>query len=233
VLLEKPIEATLARSEALVAACAGTRLGVVLQNRFRTPHQRLRSLLREQALGEVISVALSVRWWRSAAYFAEPGRGMKSRDGGGVLLTQAIHAMDQMVDLLGVPDSIAGFSSTSALRRIDTEDSVSAAMRWTGGAIGTLDATTTSFPGAGERIEISGTKGSALLERTRLRCWLQDGGTEDVQEDGTDPAVAGDYLAHRRLIDDMLDAIEQDRAPGADGVDALKVHRLIDALLAG
>jgi predicted dehydrogenase len=53
----------------------------------------------------------------------------------------------------------------------------------------------------------------------------------DMSEDPNDPAVAGDYLAHRRLLEDMCEAIEQHRDPLANGEDSMKVHVLIDALL--
>jgi predicted dehydrogenase len=233
ILLEKPIEATLERSERLVAMCgaAGVRLGIVFQNRFRTPHQRLAGLLREGGLGELISVSLAVRWWRPDSYFAEPGRGIRARDGGGVLLTQAIHVMDQLVALVGPVESVGAFAATSPLRQIDTEDVVAAALRFPSGAIGTLDATTTSFPGSPERIDIAGRLGSATLERRQLRVWLRDGSVIDAQEDATDPAVQGDHLAHRRLIEDMVEAIEQGREPGASGRDGLVVHRLIEAVM--
>lgn len=233
ILLEKPIEATLERSERLVALCAaaGVRLGIVFQNRFRTPHRRLAALLREGRLGELISVSITVRWWRPDSYFAEPGRGIRARDGGGVLLTQAIHVMDQLVALVGPVESVGAFAATSPLRRIDTEDVVAAALRFPSGAIGTLDATTTSFPGSPERIDIAGRLGSATLERRRLRLWLRDGTVIDEQEDVADPAVQGDHLAHRRLIEDMVEAIEQGREPGANGRDGLVVHRLIEAVM--
>jgi UDP-N-acetyl-2-amino-2-deoxyglucuronate dehydrogenase len=233
ILLEKPIEATLERSERLVAMCgaAGVKLGIVFQNRFRTPHLRLAALLREGRLGDLISVSISVRWWRPDSYFAEPGRGIRARDGGGVLLTQAIHSMDQLVALTGPVESVCAFAATSPLRRIDTEDVVAAALRFPSGAIGTLDATTTSFPGSPERIDIAGRLGAATLERRQLRVWLRDGTVIDEQEDAVDPAVQGDHLAHRRLIEDMIDAIEQAREPGANGLDALVVHRLIEAVL--
>jgi predicted dehydrogenase len=233
ILLEKPIEATVERSERLVAMCdaTGVRLGVVFQNRFRAPHQRLGALLREGRLGELVSVSLAVRWWRADSYFAEPGRGMRDRDGGGVLLTQAIHVMDQLVALVGPVESVAAFAATSKLRRIDTEDVAAAALRFPGGAIGVLDATTTSFPGSGERIDIAGRLGSATLERRQLRVWLRDGTVIEEAEDAADPAVQGDHLAHRRLIEDMVDAVEQGRAPGAGGRESLVVHRLIAAIL--
>jgi len=235
VLLEKPVEATLERAERLVELCesAGTGLGVVLQNRFRTPHLRLRALLGSGVLGQPFSVSLAMRWWRPDSYFAEAGRGMRARDGGGVLLSQAIHTLDQLVDLFGTPAEACGFSATSGLRQIDTEDVVAGAVRWADGAIGTIDATTTSFPTIPERIDIAAAYGSARLERTRLQVWLRDGTSIDEQEDASVPAVAGDYLGHRRLIADMLDALEQGRPPAVSGRSALGVHRLIAALLGG
>jgi UDP-N-acetyl-2-amino-2-deoxyglucuronate dehydrogenase len=233
ILLEKPIEATLERSERLVAMCdaAGIKLGIVFQNRFRTPYLRLAGLLREGRLGDLMSVSLAVRWWRPDSYFAEPGRGIRARDGGGVLLTQAIHAMDQLVALAGPVESVYGFTATSPLRQIDTEDVVAVALRWPSGAIGVLDATTASFPGSSERIDMAGRFGSATLERRQLRVWLRDGTVIDEHEDATDPAVEGDYLAHRRLIEDMVDAIETNREPAANGRTSLAVHRLIETIL--
>ena len=233
VLLEKPLEATLARAEQAVAACeaAGVTLGVVFQNRFRSPHQRLRALLAEGVLGRPLSIAATMRWWRPDSYYAESGRGTRARDGGGVLLSQAIHTLDQLVDLFGLPADVAGFHATSPLRTLDTEDVVAAALRWPGGALGTLDATTTAFPSVPERIDVAAEHGSARLERTRLRVSLRDGTTLDEAENADDPAVAGDFLAHQRLIADMLDAVDGGRPPGASGRNSLPVHRLIDAVM--
>ncbi|RDJ21842.1 gfo/Idh/MocA family oxidoreductase [Bosea caraganae] len=233
VLLEKPIEATLARSQAVVELCteAGVKLGIVFQNRFRTPHLKLAELMRRHALGRLSSAALAVRWWRPPEYFAEPGRGLKDRDGGGVMMTQAIHAMDQLMDLVGLPQTVAGFVATSPLRAIDTEDVVGGSALWEDGLIGTLDLTTVAYPGFPERIELSGEHGTAILERGRLRLWLHDGTVVDEGEDAGDPAVVGDYLAHKRLIADFLTAIETGSEPAASGVKSMEVHRLIDALM--
>src|SRR5690606_14418465 len=103
VLLEKPVDVDLPRAAALVEAFerAGRTLAVVLQHRFRESPIRLAALLREEGLGRPISIATSIRWWRSAQYYAEPGRGMLARDGGGVLLTQAIHTVDLLLHLAG------------------------------------------------------------------------------------------------------------------------------------
>jgi predicted dehydrogenase len=236
VLLEKPIEATLARAVETVEACerAGVRLGIVFQQRFRDGALKLREVL--PRLGRLMSCSASVRWWRTPEYFAQAGRGMKSRDGGGVLLTQAIHTLDLFLSLTGPVAQVAAFQANSGLRKIDTEDAVGGAVRFVNGAVGVIDATTTAFPGHPERIELAGENGSAVLETSKLSCWLKDGTTLEEGAvsgggGGADP-MAYSHEPHRRLITDFLDALDEGRDPRASGRQALHVHRLIDAMLA-
>ncbi|MFP5514218.1 MAG: Gfo/Idh/MocA family protein [Alphaproteobacteria bacterium] len=238
VLLEKPLDATPEGARAVVSAmeAAGLTLGVVLQHRFRASVERLAALMRDGTLGRPLSAAVSVRWWRDTAYYAQPGRGMKSRDGGGVLLTQAIHTLDAFVGLLGLPDRVAGFAATSVLRRMDTEDVVAAALSYGNGMLATIDATTAAYPGYPERIEIAGTGGSAVLSGDRLEVQLVGGGRISAGQDGATLGGGADPMAfshqhHRAVLSDFLDALDEGRRPRVDGREALKVHRLIDAIL--
>ena len=238
-IVEKPLEASVARAEAMVEAAerAGRLMAVCLQHRFRPAAQHLKSAIDSGALGTPLSASASIRWWRDEAYFAQPGRGTKARDGGGVLLTQAIHSIDLLLHLMGPVREVAGFASTSPLRRIDTEDVVAAALRFENGAIGVLDATTVARPGFPERIEIAGTRGSAVLSAHRLELHRADGsGPEIVGEEGSggggaDP-MAFDHGPHRAMIAAMLDAIETGRAPPHAARTALPAQRLIEAILA-
>ena len=135
VLLEKPIDGTVARARRAVEAMerAGCRLAIVLQHRFRAVSRRLAELVSSGELGRLVSGSASIRWWRPPEYFAQPGRGMKARDGGGVLLTQAIHTLDLFQSLAGEIAEVSAFATTSPLRKIDTEDIVGAGVRFTGG----------------------------------------------------------------------------------------------------
>jgi predicted dehydrogenase len=237
-IVEKPLELTVARGEALAAAAeaAGLRCGVCLQHRFRPGALRLKAALEAGTLGDPLSASASIRWWRDDAYFAQPGRGMMARDGGGVLLTQAIHTIDLLLHLMGPVRNVAGFAFTSPLRRIDTEDVVAAALRFECGAIGVLDATSVARPGFPERIEIAGTRGSAVLAAQQLELHGSGGappellGVEGSGGGGADP-MAFDHGPHRALIGEMLDAIEQGRDPSNSARSALPVQRLIEALL--
>jgi predicted dehydrogenase len=234
ILVEKPVEITVARGEALVAAAdkAGVRCGVVFQHRFRPAALRLKAALATGELGEILSASASVRWWRDANYFAQPGRGTKARDGGGVLITQAIHTLDLLLHLAGPHKHVAGFAYTSPLRALDTEDVAAAAVRFQSGAIGALDATTVAQPGYPERIDIAGTKGSAVLETFQLVLNREGRDTEIVGSaqsggGGADP-MAFDHGPHKAVIVEMLDAIEQNREPSNSARSGLHVQRLIE-----
>jgi predicted dehydrogenase len=117
---------------------------------------------------------------------------------------------------------------------METEDLVAAAVEFKNGAIGTVHATTAAYPGFPERIELIGTRGTALLEGPSLRVELADGKKFQVQAEGggtgADP-MAFPHDWHRGVLGDFLDAIEKDRQPRVNGDEALKVHRFIDALL--
>ncbi|KAA0585672.1 Gfo/Idh/MocA family oxidoreductase (plasmid) [Azospirillum oryzae] len=240
VLLEKPLDATPEGARAVVSAmeAAGLTLGVMLQHRFRASVERLAGLMRHGALGRPLTAAVSVRWWRDAAYYAQPGRGKRARDGGGVLLTQAIHTLDAFVSLLGLPDRVAGFAATSVLRKsdMDTEDVVAMALRYGNGMLATVNATTAVYPGYPERIEIAGSDGSAVLAGDRLEVQLVNGERITAGADGATLGGGADPMAfshqhHRAVLSDFLDALDEGRRPRVDGREALKVHRLIEAML--
>jgi predicted dehydrogenase len=237
VLLEKPIEVSVERARAAVEAMerAGRTLGIVLQHRFRSVSRRLAAIMAEGALGRLLSASASIRWWRPPEYFATPGRGMRARDGGGVLLTQAIHTLDLFQSLAGPVASVTAFAATSPLRAIDTEDIVGAGLRFGSGAVGALDATTVAYPGFAERIELAGEHATAVLAAEDLDVWFKDG--RHIREagapsnsGGADP-MAFSHAAHKALIADFLDAIDEHRRPVVDGREALKVQALIEALL--
>ncbi|MBX3529673.1 MAG: Gfo/Idh/MocA family oxidoreductase [Rhizobiaceae bacterium] len=238
VLTEKPLEISTARASELVEGCrrAGVTMGVVLQHRFKPAALRLAAMLAEGELGALVGCSTAIRLWRPQAYYDEPGRGTYARDGGGVLMSQGIHTLDLMLSLAGRVDMVTGFAATTPVHRMETEDMVCAAMRFANGAFGTVDATTAAFPGYAEEIVISGEKGSAVLRGTELFVQFMDGRKVSVEADrsaggtGADPmAFPHDY--HRAVMADFIAAIRDGRDPKVSGEEALKVHRLIDALI--
>jgi len=238
ILLEKPLEITTERSVALVEAArkAGVTLGVMLQHRFRPAALKLREMLRAGELGKIVNCSTVIRLWRPQSYYDVEGRGTKARDGGGVLITQGIHTLDLMLSLTGPIAEVRGYATTSSVHRMETEDLVAAAVRYENGALGTIDATTAAYPGFPERIEIIGEKATASLVGSDLVVAHHDGRVTELKTEygaggtGADPmAFPNDW--HRAVIADFLDALDQKREPMISGQEALKVHRLIDALL--
>lgn len=238
VLVEKPLEVSLERAEKLVDAAerSGKLLGVVLQHRFRPGARTLAALLAEGRLGDVQGGSMTVPWWRPQSYYDEPGRGSMARDGGGVLLTQAVHTIDLFRALVDVRHVVASSIRTTALHRMETEDLAMALVELGNGAPGTIVATTAAYPGRSETIELIGTKGTARLTGGSLEVDFIDGTRAEEKSDARTGSGAGimdfDHGPHKALLEDFLGAIEQNRAPLVTGADALATQRLIDTIIA-
>ena len=235
ILMEKPIERTLAAATALVERCerAGVPLGIVLQHRVRPAALELAGILARGELGELAAVEIVVPWWREQAYYDEPGRGTLARDGGGVLISQAIHTIDLALHLAGPAARVQAMTRTTALHRMEAEDFAVIGVDFANGAVGSIVASTASFPGGSEGIALHGTLGSARLDAARLEVRLRDGTVRTVggaggSGGGADP-MAFTHDWHRAVIEDFARCLDGARAPVAPGRDALGVHRLIDA----
>jgi predicted dehydrogenase len=237
VLMEKPVGRTTAEAEEIVAlaAAAGVPLGVVLQHRKRRGARLLAGILAQGRLGRVGLVRLTVPWWRDQAYYDTPGRGTLARDGGGVLLSQAIHALDLMLHLLGPVSSVIAMTTTSPLHRMETEDTAVAGLRFTSGAVGSLVATTAAFPGGSEVLQIDGEQGAVELGNGELVLRWRDGRVERSPDPlasgtGADP-MDFDHGMHRSVIQEFVEAMASGQDAPVPARDALPVHRLIDAIL--
>jgi predicted dehydrogenase len=237
VLCEKPLAASLADAERLVAAGrrAGRALGTVLQMRFRPGSRRLKQVLDDGALGTVQAASVTVPWWRPQAYYDQPGRGVKTRDGGGVLITQAIHMLDLFRWCVGVSAVTAAQVRTTDLHDMETEDYAAALLRLGNGAPGTLMATVAAWPGSAETMLVIGSRGTARLEGGSLRLSWLDGREEMLMDEGGSGSGANlmgfSHAPHQAVLTDFLDAIDQGRDPAIPGEEALATQRLIDAIL--
>ena len=237
VLCEKPLEVSIERGEQLIAAGrrANRRLGICLQIRFRPGSRRLYEVLAEGALGTIQAATMMVPWWRPQAYYDDPGRGVRARDGGGVLITQAIHALDLFRWLVGIESIEAAQVRTTALHRMESEDYAAALVRLGNGAPGTIIATVAAFPGNPEWIHIVGSKGTAQLEGGSPRLAFL-AGREEVLADASGSGGGANVMsfsheAHKAVLRDFLDAIEQERDPAVPGEEALATQRVIEAIL--
>jgi UDP-N-acetyl-2-amino-2-deoxyglucuronate dehydrogenase len=238
VLMEKPVGRTTVEAAQLVALADAARLplGIVLQHRKRRGAQALARLLDEGRLGRIGLVRLSVPWWRDQAYYDTPGRGTIARDGGGVLLSQAIHALDLMLHLLGPVASVTAMTATTTLHRMETEDVATAGLQFASGAVGSLFATTAAYPGGSEVLWVDGDQGAAELGNGELVLRWRDVRVEREPDSvasgtGADP-MAFDHGMHRGVIEDFIDAVAAGRDAPVPARSVMAVHHLIDAILA-
>jgi predicted dehydrogenase len=238
VLVEKPLDVSLEKAQQLVEICeqSGVKLAVMLQHRMRDASLALARLIQDGDLGQLLRASASIRWWRPQSYYDEPGRGTMARDGGGVLMTQAIHTLDLMLSLTGLPDRVMAMASTSAAHRMECEDTVAAVLHYANGAIGSIDATTAAWPGFPERIALNFTGGSATLEAGELHAELTDGRKVQVgarQATGSGANImAFDHTFHRAVLQDFVAALRNGTEPSVTGRSALQVQRLINAIMA-
>lgn len=236
ILSEKPIERTLEAAENIVTICedAGVHLGIMFQNRFRSGAIRLREVIENNELGDIALARAVIPWWRAQSYYDEPGRGTFARDGGGVLISQAIHTLDLMLSMTGPVSEVQAFLGCTSLHQMEAEDFATAGLRFANGALGSIVATTATFPGGGEEIIIDGHKGTAAFKSGKLRLDWHDGRSETVGNEGAagggaDP-MAFSCEWHQALIADFADAVRAGRDGAVTGKAALEVHRLIDAM---
>jgi predicted dehydrogenase len=249
-VVEKPIDVTLAAADRLIAAAAdaGVALTVISQHRFDPGLTELRGLLAEGALGRLVFGEASTKWYRTQDYYDSAGwRGTLALDGG-ALMNQGVHYVDLLRWCAGPVTEVTALCQT-ADHRVEAEDVALALLRFASGAVGTVIASTAMYPGFPQRLELAGTGGTVVVEDGQIvhRSLLAgpaagaggaktgDGGTN--AGDGAGQAAAADPTAlagaaavgtsgHAAQIADLLAAIDEGRTPavtGQDGRDALEI----------
>lgn len=239
VLVEKPVARDTAEASAVVETCAaaGVTLGIVFQHRMRAASQAAAGLIGAGHLGALVAAEVAVPWWREQSYYDAPGRGTYARDGGGVLISQAIHTLDLMLSLTGPVAEVQALSATTRAHAMEAEDFVAGGLVFESGAPGALMATTAAFPGRGEAIVLHHDAASLTLAGGSLRVDWRDGRVEEHGAAGGGSGGGADPMAfthawHSAVIADFAAALRAGRPPVCPGSEALRVHRLIDALVA-
>ena len=238
VLTEKPIDVTTSRADALIRECqrAQVKLGVCFQDRVAPEISRLKQLVDDGRLGKPILANGYVKWYRPPEYYRNSRwRGRRALDGGGALMNQGVHTVDLLLWLMGDVERIYARTIT-ALHDIEVEDTVVATLEFRNGAVGTLEAGTSIYPGYQRRVELTGTEGTIKMEHDRIVAadlrtpapTLISPGAGDQNASASSPVVS-DVSGHRRLIEDFLRAIETNGRPICDGPEGRRSVELIEA----
>ena len=243
VLVEKPLDVTTERADALIAECerAGVKLGVFFQDRVAPDVRRLKEFVESGGLGRPLLVSGRLRWYRPPEYYADSRwRGTWALDGGGALMNQGVHTLDLLLWLLGDVKSVYAKAVTT-LHEIEVEDTVVATLEFECGAVGTLEAATSAYPGYPRRVELTGTGGTVILEGSSLvaadlrtpheglivKCVE---GVDGVGSAAASSPVVSDVSGHREILSDFLMAIEKGGTPVCDGLEGRRSVELARAV---
>ena len=238
VQVQKPMAIDLETARRMIdtAARAKIRLGVVSQHRFDESTRFLKSAIGSGRLGVPLQFDAYVKWYRSAEYYSRPVKGSWSAEGGGALINQAIHQVDLLRWFGGAVREVFAFWQLGAAHRIESEDVLTAVLRFESGATGAIEASTAFWPGYAERIEIHGTKGTAILTGDRLTAWdvHDDAGevapvSRDVASGASDPMAISLDPFERQFLD-FADAIRTGRPPLVSGEEGYQALELVDAI---
>lgn len=234
VITEKPMAITLSSADDLVHACdqAGVHLFVVKQNRLNATVQLLRRAVEKGRFGRIYMANTTVRWSRPQEYYDQARwRGTWEFDGG-AFMNQASHYVDLIQWLVGPVESVVAFTATLA-RRIETEDSGIAALRFRSGALGTIEVTMLAYPRNLEgSITILGERGSVKIGGTavnKVETWIfQDYDDDDklVETAATNPPSVYGY-GHEAYYRNVLAVLRGEASPGTDGREGRKSLELI------
>jgi UDP-N-acetyl-2-amino-2-deoxyglucuronate dehydrogenase len=232
-VVEKPIDVTLAAADRLIEAAraAGVALTVISQHRFDPGLIELKCMLGAGALGRPVLGEASTKWYRTQGYYDSAAwRGTWAMDGGS-LMNQGIHYVDLLRWCMGPVTEVTAVCATQA-HRIEVEDTALAIIRFSSGAVGTILSSTAAFPGFPQRLEVTGTGGTVTIEDGRVVRRALGAQPGDASSGGgpgpgaaADPAAV-DVASHSAQIADLLAAIKEGREPGVDGEagrDALEI----------
>ncbi len=235
IIVEKPIEVTLEKADEIIVACKknGVKLSVISQHRFDNSTKVLKNIIMEGKLGNLFLCNTAVNWYRSQKYYDSSGwRGTIDLDGGGALMNQSIHMIDLMQYLMGPVESVKADIGTFNHTNIQVEDVATALIKFKNGGLGTVVGTTAAYPGYSTRIEIFGTKGSAIIDSNELtHLYFMDKQVDDKTDKVNNLRnLVNEYQLltsnrkviefihpHKDQIEDMIDAIRNYREPLVDG----------------
>jgi UDP-N-acetyl-2-amino-2-deoxyglucuronate dehydrogenase len=258
VMVEKPLSVDLQEADRAIAAAkrANVKFGVIFQRRFWPAAQRARAAIDSGKLGRVILGDCVVKWWRDKAYYdRDAWRGTWAAEGGGVMVNQAVHAIDMFQWLMGPIDTVYGLWGNQSHPFIEVEDTAVAAIRLKNGALGVIETTVSTKPQLGSRISIHGENGASLSvledpegyvgvndvwqipgeEEEAARLLAQErAGADFMYRTTTDPdgSRRSEHrgLYHGLQIRDFVRAIREDREPAVTAEEGRKAVEIILAI---
>jgi predicted dehydrogenase len=241
VIVEKPIEVNLARARKLINTCQeqGVKLAVIYQSRFTPSIMWMKEQINKGIIGNLFMGDAYIKWFRSQEYYdSGEWRGTLALDGGGVLINQAIHTIDVLQWLMGGVKSLFAQIDTFTHDRLEGEDNAVAALRFHNGAIGVIEGSTSIKPAQARKIEIHGSKGSAILDGDEVKILLDNKiltppNEEEKKQEATgssSPLAGFSIEPHKNQFEAIAEAISKDKEPPVTGRESLDSLAIVMAI---
>jgi UDP-N-acetyl-2-amino-2-deoxyglucuronate dehydrogenase len=242
VICEKPLEITLDRIDEMIEAHdeARTHLGGIFNFRYNESVRVLKEAVNRGRFGTITYAAVYVPWWRNESYYQDSWHGTLDMDGGGALMNQSIHMIDMLQYLMGPVKSLKAYKAT-LVHGIEAEDTATALLRFKNNALGVIYGTTASWPGQFRRLEITGSRGTAILVENSFKVWQF---ADEIEEDkeilgkygqiegggGVSDPAAIQFEPHARNFAAFIDSIENNQPFEIDGREARKSVEIVLAI---
>ena len=243
-IIEKPLEITAARCDAIIAEARANnvKIGAVFQSRFHEAAAVVKKAIVDGRLGKIASADAQIKWYRTQEYYDNrKARGTLQLDGGGALMNQGIHAIDLLQWFMGDVSEVFSYSAIIGHTGIEVEDTAAAVLKFANGAIGVIQGTTSAYPGFLKKVEICGSKGSITMEEENIITWKFD---EELPEDeeirkkygaatasgggASDPAAINHH-GHKALFETFVAAVRENKPVLLDGAEGKKSVEIIEA----
>lgn len=248
IICEKPLEVSTERIDTMLDACAEHNLTCagIFNRRFYPAIQAFKKAINCKRFGKITMVEASIKWYRDQAYYDSGAwRGTWELDGGGALMNQSIHTIDQLLYLCGPVKAVTAAMSCLIHEGIEVEDTAVATVEFESGALGVIHGSTACWSSDGHpaEVHVCGEKGSVFMADTAFRVWdFQQEEAEDAQIReqlmtnssqkgmGANDPNAIDFLGHQRNFEDVVTAIQEGREPLTNGQEARRAVALIQAI---
>ncbi len=247
VICEKPLEINPARIDPMIQAAEANNvtLSAILNRRFNESVVQLKQAVDQGRFGRITLCEASVKWYRSQEYYDSAGwRGTWALDGGGALMNQSIHIIDQLIYTAGPVKRVSATMDCLAHENIEVEDTAVAILEFENGARGIIQASTACWSSTGHpaEVHICGDQGSAFLSDETFRVWdfAKPAEADDyVRENLMSTAAAGlgandpnaiNFTGHQRNFEDVVNAIQNGTTPSVNAHEARKAVALICAI---
>lgn len=247
IAVEKPLEVTTERIDKILAAAEqkGVTVSAILNRRFCDAVSHFKQAVEGDRFGTITSASAYIKWYRDQAYYDSGAwRGTWKLDGGGALMNQSIHTIDNLLHIAGSVKTVQARTACLAHENIEVEDAAVAQLVFKSGALGVIEGSTSNWSSSGHpaRVQVCGTEGSVFMADEAFEVWdFQNEQPEDEniranlmsgseQGMGANDPKAISFQQHQRNFEEIVAAIQENRALKTSGIEARRSVRLIEAI---